>query len=379
MIDQPIRILQLCEHFGNNSSSFHGVARSFELWLPHLNEAPFQTLLCSRAQPNQAALDRYRAIGIEPLSLGYHKLDPRNLLRLIGILRRERIDIMHVHGYGASTWGRIAGHLLRIPVIVHERCNYHTVPWFQRPVELALGPFTRYAFAVSESTRVFTVKKRYIPDANVRLLYSGIDLRDVPMGDAAASQRLRASYGLGANDFLFGVVSRLEPHKGHRDLFKAFAAVHAEHHNTYLWVLGDGYDQDALRGEVEALGLENVVTFLGYQRDVWPFVYALDVQVFPSHREGTPNTLYEAMAAGKAMVASTADGQGEILRHERDALTYAPGDVDGLRQQLLRLYDDAALRASLAHAARQRVEDFDMRKTIETIRQTYLMIMDKEA
>ena len=45
------------------------------------------------------------------------------------------MDIMQTHGYGACTWGRVAGLLMGIPVIVHERCNYHTVPWFQRPIE----------------------------------------------------------------------------------------------------------------------------------------------------------------------------------------------------------------------------------------------------
>ena len=198
---RPIVVLQLCEHFGNRTASFHGVARSFELWVPELDRSPFRVLLCSRAVPGTAALERFGKVGVEPLSLGYGKLDPRNLFALLRLMRRERVDILHLHGYGACTWGRIAGHLLGVPAIVHERCNYRTVPWFQRPVERILGPLTRYAFAVSESTRQFTIDKRYIPADRVRLLYSGIPLKGIPALSAAERRRIRSEHGVGDDDF----------------------------------------------------------------------------------------------------------------------------------------------------------------------------------
>lgn len=374
---QTIRVLQLCEHFGNRTASFHGVARSFELWLPELDRPPFRVLLCSRATPAAVALERFRKIGVEPLSLGYGKLNPRNLFRLIRIIRRERIDVLHLHGYGASTWGRIAGHLLGIPAIVHERCNYRTVPWFQRPVEWALGPFTKYAFAVSESTRQFTVRKRHIPDARVKLLYSGIPLEGIPKIGAEERRAARRARGVEDGCFLMGVVSRLEPHKGHADILRAFAQIRSRLPAARLWIVGDGYHQSALEQTSRELGLADVVDFLGYQSDVWPLIQSLDLQIFPSHQEGTPNTLYEALAVGNAILASTADGQGEILTHGKESLLYAPGDVAALAEHLVHLAADADLRAELRRAALRRAADFDMRKTIETLKATYLSIMEK--
>ena len=374
--DNLIRVLHLCEHFGNRTASFHGVARSFELWIPQLDQPPFRVLLCSRATPNPAALERFRKSGIEPLSLGYGKMDPRNLFKLIGILRRERIDILHLHGYGACTWGRLAGHLLGIPAIVHERCNYVTVPWFQRPVEALLGPFTKYAFAVSESTRQFTVHKRHIRDRVVKTLYSGIPMDGIPLIGPEARLAARRARGLDAGHFLLGVVSRLEPHKGHADLLKAFARVRAEIPQARLWIIGDGYHQAALEQLAAGMGLGDTVAFLGYQADVWPLIQALDIQVFPSHQEGTPNTLYEALAVGNCIVASTADGQGEILSHERESLLYPPGDEEQLARHLLRLHGDPALAARLREHARRRARDFDMKNTIETLKTTYRRIAE---
>jgi len=372
--NSTIRVLQLCEHYGNRSASFHGVARSFELWLPELNQPPFEVLLCSRAVPNTAALERYRRAGIEPLSLGYHKLDPRNLIKLIRIIRREKIDILHLHGYGACTWGRIAGHLLRIPVIVHERCNYVTVPWYQRPVEFILGPFTKYAFAVSESTRQFTIHKRFIPENVVKTLYSGIPLDTISQITMDTRRETRLAHGVSDDCFLLGVVSRLEPHKGHEDLLQALARIRSHIPNVRLWIIGDGYHQSALEAKSAELGLLDIVEFLGYQSNIWPLIQSLDLQVFPSHQEGTPNTLYESMAVGNLIIASTADGQGEILTHEKDALLYSPGDTSGLAMGIMQLYGATELREKLRAGARERIADFDMKKTIATLKDTYKTI-----
>ena len=336
--------------------------------------------LCSRAKPTAAALDRYRRAGIEPLSLGYGKLDPRNLVKLLRICRELRIGILHLHGYGACTWGRIASRILHIPAIVHERCNYGTVPWFQRPVERLLAPWTDLAFAVSESTRRFTIDKRYLPPDKVKLLYSGIPLDRIPAPDPGLSARLRAEHGAKEkNTFLMGIAGRLEPHKGHADVFEALASADpAALGDWRLWVIGDGYHRDALADRARTLGLADRVEFLGYQPDVWPWIRALDLQIFPSHREGTPNTLYEAMAAGNPILASTADGQGEILTDGNDALLYSPGDTETLRKHLLRLRTDPALRSTLATAASFRIRDFDMSRTMDTLRQTYLALARSE-
>jgi len=342
--------------------------------MPELNQPPFHVLLCSRAVPNAASLDRYRRAGIEPMSLGYHKLDPRNLIKLIRIIRREKIDILHLHGYGACTWGRIAGHLLGIPAIVHERCNYVTVPWFQRPVEFLLGPFTRYAFAVSESTRQFTIKKRHIPERVVKTLYSGIPLDSIPVIDEQTRRETRKARGLSDDCFLMGVVSRLEPHKGHEDLLQAIARIRNKIPNAKVWIIGDGYHQSALEARSAELGLQDMVEFLGYQSNPWPLVQSFDLQVFPSHQEGTPNTLYESMAVGNVIIASTADGQGEILTHEKDALLYPPGDISKLADGILRLYGEPELREKLREKARIRIGDFDMKTTIATLRDTYVKI-----
>ena len=369
-----ITILHLCEHFGDKQVSFHGVSRLFELWIPAFDKNRFRVLLCSRKGPSELADLRLKAAGIAPLYLGYGKMDPRNLFKLRGIMRREKVDILHLHGYGASTWGRIAGILLRKPVIVHEHCNYGAVPAFQRPVEWLLRNFTTHAYAVSESTREFTVEKRYIPARLVETMYSGIPLEQIHKADPAWIQAFRQEQGRKQEDKILGVVGRLESHKGHLDAFKALQLVLKERADVYLWVLGNGRYEDVLRQWVAENGMADHITFLGYRSDVVKVIQCFDMQVFPSHQEGTPSTLFEGMAVGNACVASTADGQGEILKDGEDALMFAPGDVGALARLTLRMLADPELTQRLRFNALTRIQDFDMKRCLEKMEKKYLEI-----
>ena len=369
-----ITILHLCEHFGDKQVSFHGVSRLFELWIPAFDKNQFKVLLCSRKGPSEAADQRLKAAGIAPLYLGYGKMDPRNLFKLMALMRREKVDILHAHGYGACTWGRIAGILLGKPVIVHEHCNYGTVPAFQRPVEWGLGHFTRHAYAVSESTRQFTIEKRFIPAAKVETMYSGIPLEQIQKIDPAWCLAFRAEQGRNPEDKILGVVGRLESHKGHLDSFKALQMILKQRADVFLWVLGNGRYEDTLRQWVTENNLADRITFLGYRSDVVKVIQCFDIQLFPSHQEGTPSTLFEGMAVGNACVASTADGQGEILRDGEDALLFAPGDVDAMARLVLKVLADPYLTRRLRLNALTRIKDFDMKLCLEKMERKYIEV-----
>ncbi len=367
-------ILHLCEHFGGREATLHGVARAFQWWLPNYDGSRFRVLLCSRKGWDKAA-EQMKAAGTTPFTLGYGKMDPRNLFALARLARRERVDLIHAHGYGACTWGRLAALLLRIPVVVHERCNYHAVPLYQRPVEWLLAPFTNHVFAVSESTRRFCIEKRFFKPAKVETLYNGILPTDLPPTTPEWRAALRAEHGVADDAPLFGVVGRIESHKGHLDALKAFGLLLRERPAARLWIVGDGAHEPAVRAYVAEHDLGGAVRLLGFRRDVRQVIQCFDAQIFPSHQEGTPNTLYEAMLAGIPPVASTADGQGEILEDGKTALLFAPGDADTLAAHLRRAVDDPALRRRLGDAVRVRIKDFDGRRCIRKMEETYRRLL----
>jgi glycosyltransferase involved in cell wall biosynthesis len=238
-------------------------------------------------------------------------------------------------------------------------------------VEWALARFTAHAYAVSESTRQFTIEKRYIPARLVETMYSGIPLDQIHKADPAWIQTFRKEQGRLPADKILGVVGRLESHKGHLDAFRALEEMVKERSDIYLWVLGNGRYEETLRQWVNDHALADRITFLGYRSDVVKVIQCLDVQLFPSHQEGTPSTLFEGMAVGNACVASTADGQGEILRDGEDALLFAPGDTGALARLTLKVLADPYLTRRLRLNALARIKDFDMKCCLEKMEKKY--------
>lgn len=369
-----ITVLQLCEHFGGDKASLHGVARGFQWWLPAFNKEEFRVLLCSRKARDKAAEEMER-IGLNPLYLGYGKFDIRNLKALLKLLKDERVDIIHAHGYGACTWGRIAGLIAGIPVIVHERCNTLVVPWYQRPVEWLLGKKTDLALAVSESSRQFCIKKRYMRADAVKVLYHGILMKDIPSVDEQWKSHFRMEHGTRGDAKVIGIVGRLESHKGHIDAFKALRRLLDQDCPVSLWIVGDGSYSATLKQWVTEHALDKNVQFLGFRRDTLGVIQCFDAHLFPSHMEGTPNTLYEAMAVGNAIVASTTDGQGEILTDEQDALLFEPGDDKKMAEQLRRVLDDKDLETKLRNASKKLSAEFDGTNAIRKMEGYYRELM----
>jgi glycosyltransferase involved in cell wall biosynthesis len=365
-----ITVLHLCEHFGGVDASLHGVARAFQWQLPLFDRSRFRVLLCSRKGHDKAAAQMV-ASGLSPLYLGYGKTDPRNLAKLVGIVRQERVDIIHAHGFGSCMWARLAGRGLHVPVIVHGRANYKTVPFIMRPVERVLGPGTKHALAVSESTRRYMIHKRHIPERAVRVLYNGILLERVPRLDQQRVTELRAANGATPQHRVLGVVGRIVGHKGHLDLFEAVRIAAKQFDHLRLWVIGDGDFMPALEDWIKKNRFQEKIRLLGFRSDVMDLIQCLDVQIFPSHLEGTPNTLFEALAVGNCIVANPVDGQGEILEDGVTALLYQIGDSRGMARSITRVLEDDALAEKLRKNALARSRDFDGHKCVAEMQRIY--------
>jgi glycosyltransferase involved in cell wall biosynthesis len=181
--------------------------------------------------------------------------------------------------------------------------------------------------------------------------------------------------GCGPDDKVLGIVGRLESFKGHREAFRALQQVRKIIPNVFVWVLGDGVFEQELHAWVKEQGMTDCVKFLGFRRDVREVIQCFDIQVFPGYREGTPNTLYEALAVGNAIIASRVDGQAELLVDEQTALMFEAGDVDKLAQQILRVLRTPALMTALRTASKTRSADFDGMRCVETIQRLYERIM----
>jgi glycosyltransferase involved in cell wall biosynthesis len=160
------------------------------------------------------------------------------------------------------------------------------------------------------------------------------------------------------NAFVIGSVGRLAVEKNQRALIDALAVLRDRAIDAHLVLVGEGSQRAELERRAQELGLESHVTLAGSQRDVRPWLAALDVFVLPStHIETFSNAALEAMSMAKPVILSEVGGAREMVRDGIDGYTLACDTLDAtLPDVLSRLHDDAQLRAKLGRAARERVQ-----------------------
>jgi len=151
-----------------------------------------------------------------------------------------------------------------------------------------------------------------------------------------------------------GCVARLDPVKDLAMLLRAFARVAQRHSAVHLILVGDGPERGALSSDTDRLGLSGKVHFAG-TRPNRPNLHALfDVSVLTSLSEGFPNTIVEAMAAGRPIVATRVGGVPDAVEDGRSGLLVEAGDDEAFARALATLLQDDTKRATLGSEARER-------------------------
>ena len=129
---RPINVLQVCDHLGWEGSRMHGVKRLFAWMIPRFDKSRFNVSLVSLRKKRPLRGDAGRASASTSPTCTRSKFDPATLPALLKVIDRKQIDILHLHGYGATTFGRLAGAMRGIPTILHEHANLTDTPWFQK-------------------------------------------------------------------------------------------------------------------------------------------------------------------------------------------------------------------------------------------------------
>jgi len=161
-----------------------------------------------------------------------------------------------------------------------------------------------------------------------------------------------------------GYVGGLRPEKNVAALIKAFRGLleNNSEARVRLVIIGDGPMRSLLKETVKRQDLSRYVLFLGFIPDAYRFLNAIDIFVLPSLSEGSPLSLIEAMAAGKAIIASDIPSIREIVRHNKEAILVDPLDVEALKQAILLLYNNPDLRTKLSRRARERIKLYDIKR-----------------
>src|SRR5262252_5568494 len=374
MNPRPLNILQVCDHLGWEGSRMHGVKRLFGWMIHRFDPSCFRVSLLSLRRKDLSE-ETLESQGVDVTYLHRSKFDPLTLPALLSVVDRKQIDILHLHGYGATTFGRMAAALRGIPAILHEHANLTKTPWYQKVVDRALEPHTDIALAVSRSTAEFVTKARQIPESKVKVVYLGAPLdefgRERSTDEVAEARR---ELGIGPDDVAVGTITRLHESKGNRFLVEAAARVVRQRPRARFFLVGEGPLLPELQALASHLNLGDRFVFAGFRRDAAATLSAFDLSVFPSLWEGTPLTAFEALSMGKAIVATDADGLLDVLTPDHDALIVPRRDAQALADKIVWALDRPDERARLSGAARLTSRQYDIGVFVRKMERLYTLL-----
>jgi len=301
-------------------------------------------------------------------------------LRLIPIIRRQKIDIVNVHGQ--NPLGKLCSILSFAPVIVHTDHGTTVGSSIKRRPRVVfsnrlLTPFIHHFVAISKNMKKSLITRERVPEGKITLIYNGIDIEKISR-KSGLTAKLKESLALPSAMPILGTVGRLAPEKQFPLLFRALASLREQKTEFFFVIVGDGPDRDALEALIRKMGLNGCVRFLGYRNDVHHLLEIMDVFLFSSGGEAFSITLLEAMAKTKPIVAFDVEGVNEAVVDNRTGFLVPFGDVEEFANKAGALLDSAPLRQQMGRAAFERVNaNFNIRKTIRELEELYVRLMGK--
>ena len=287
--------------------------------------------------------------------------DLRVLVRLVRLMREQRPHIVDTHTAKAGVLGRLAARLAGVPIVVHTY-HGHVFQGYFSPAKTAiflaierwLARRTDRLLAVSETVRSELLSLGIGTQAQLEVMPLGLDLDGFLRSEQLRGQ-LRAELSLRETALLVGIVARLVPIKAHEVFLNAAAVVARRVPESQFLVIGDGVRRSELHTLARRLGLNDRVRFLGWRGDLTRIYADLDLVVLSSRNEGSPVSLIEAMAAGRAVLATRVGGVPDLVEEGVTGSLVPPDDASALAERMIELLEDPERRRVFGEAGRKRV------------------------
>jgi glycosyltransferase involved in cell wall biosynthesis len=299
---------------------------------------------------------RARGLPVRPFRM-CAGLNFRKGLELLGVARREGFDVLHSHGYKFNILlGFVPRTIRKIPLITTLHGYVHASPfskmWFNHRLDhLSLGRMDAVV-CVSEAT----MKSARLSGKHATVINNGIDM-SVASGPGEIAGRPAVCKEPPAEGFLIAAFGRLTSEKGFNNLITAFAQLAEKLPEAKLTVWGDGYLRDDLELLVSRNNLSSRVSLPGYTDQVETFLPMVDLLVIPSHTEGLPLILLEAIKSRVPVVASAVGAIPEVLDGGKCGILVSPGSVDEIMEAVSNVYHDREAAKARAGLALRRAEE----------------------
>jgi glycosyltransferase involved in cell wall biosynthesis len=282
--------------------------------------------------------------------------NPMALWRLRQLLVQERVTILQTHGARANFYGRIAGRLAGVPVIistVHNSLKDYEIRSVRRGLyrfllSLTL-PLVHRIICVSDANRRDLIEECPAAEARIQTVYNGVDSSAFPF--QPDRKKVREELGIGPGPVLV-TIARLTEAKGHQYLLQALPSLLETWPQLCCLFVGEGELRDRLHSLAVELAVERSCRFMGVREDIADILAAADVVVLPSLSEGFPFVLLEALAMGCPVVASHVNGVPELIEDHKTGLLVPARDPQALAAAIREVLSDPITASKMGAAGR---------------------------
>lgn len=357
--EKDMKIAQVIPNFGIGGAEIMCESLIYELLkLKH------DVVVISMYNYNSAITDRLESAGINIHYLNKRKgIDISMIKKMKDIFLRESVEIVHTHLYCVE-YAVPAAVLTGINHVIHtvHSIAYKENGYFGKFLEnIYFKKLKTIPVALSPLIQDSISKEYNINAKNIPIVFNGIDL---------SKCLVKTNYE--ANDiFTILHIGRFSHPKNHIGLLNAFVKFHNKYPNSKLQLIGDGETKNEAKTFVKNNKLDDCVEFLGIINNVYGYLHDADVFALPSHYEGIPMTLIEAMATGLPIVATAVGGVTDMLHNNKDAIL-TNVETDEIYHAFERYYTSKDIREQFGKKAKINSKNFSSKKMTDNYLKLYI-------
>lgn len=327
------------------------------------------TLLC---RPNAWIAEPLAGENVEIVTSDMHRWPLDELRRIAALCRDRDINIIHTHMTRAHNFGVCLRRFAHIPCVATAHTHLMQPHWM----------FNDYVIAVSDATKRFQQSRNRVRWERIETVHGFMDFpRFADVGEEARCLT-RYNLGIEGDTPLLAIIGDIIPRKGLLHLIRALPQIIQAVPNVRLAIVGEPkrgteYYEKA-RAEAQKLGVNEVILWLGQRNDVPQLMAAMDVYILASLDEMFPVAVLEAMAAGKAIVATRVGGVPECVADGQTGLLAPSENPKALADAIIKLLANPGLRSEMGTRAQEAArQEFSVESQTPRLEAVFARLIDR--
>jgi len=282
------------------------------------------------------------------------QLDWSAVKQLREILVREKVNIIHSHNYKSDIFAWLAQRNIQTKFCItsHGWTSENLKVLFYEEIDRTVMNQSNAVVCVSKTLYLRNIKHG-VRTHKILTIPNGIDIEHFSRRHTGKDDPSLHQY---KDKFVVGLAGRMSPEKGHNVLMKSARIIVKKNPQVLFLLVGGGVLENELKNIARDNDMDKYFIFLGHQKDIKKFYRTIDILVMPSHREGLPMTLLEAMAMEVPVIASAVGDIPELIKNKKNGVLVAPGDEDALAAEIIELMNHKERRDIYAQISRKIVE-----------------------